>query len=163
MGGSTSNKYGSFENDIQLQLGPIVIWWLGLLLRLPLGELKHYITKRRCKQGAIVNAVTWNVCCQKFWIPEQFQNKPEKRVFSSTFSLPKKFRTIQRIQGLGALKLYVWSYMNHLVIFHPPSPTNGSPWVILKIPFTPNSIILTSFNALRHIIFQWGNDIVSSP
>ena len=40
MGQRASNKYGSFENDIQLQLGPTVTWWLGLLLKVALGRIK---------------------------------------------------------------------------------------------------------------------------
>ena len=35
-----SNKCGSFENDIHVKLGPTVIKLLGLLLRLPLADLK---------------------------------------------------------------------------------------------------------------------------
>ena len=31
MGQRASNKYGIFENDIQLQLERTVTWWLGLL------------------------------------------------------------------------------------------------------------------------------------
>ena len=33
-------KNDSFENDIQLQLGFTVTWWLGLLLSLPWADLK---------------------------------------------------------------------------------------------------------------------------
>ena len=40
MGQRASNKYGSFEDDIQLQLEPTVTWWLVLLLRLPQAELE---------------------------------------------------------------------------------------------------------------------------
>ena len=40
MGQRTSDKYGGFENDIQLQLGPTVTLWLGLLLRFPWAEQK---------------------------------------------------------------------------------------------------------------------------
>ena len=40
MGQMASNKHGSFENNIQFQLGPTGTWWLGLLLRLSRAELK---------------------------------------------------------------------------------------------------------------------------
>ena len=40
-----SSKYGSFENDIQLQLGPAVTWWLGLILNLPWAELFNILSQ----------------------------------------------------------------------------------------------------------------------
>ena len=92
-GSRASNKYESSENDIQLQLGPRVTWWLGMLLRLPWAELKKYfITNWRSKQEATANVVTWKVECQKFWIQEQFQNKPEKVDFFKYISNTKKIQ-----------------------------------------------------------------------
>ena len=61
------------------------------VIKVFLAELKCcFITKKRSKQGTIVNAVTEKVDCQKFWIQQQFRNKSKERDFFKYICSTKK-------------------------------------------------------------------------
>ena len=84
MGQRASSKYGSFENDIQLQLGPTVSYLMASpVIKVALERIKiiFYHEKQIQTEGN-------QKCCNlKSWL-------------SSTFSVPKKFTTIQEFQGI---------------------------------------------------------------
>ena len=77
------NKYRSFENDIQLQWGPIVTWWLDLL-KVALGKIEIIL---EIETGY---NLMQPVDCQNSEFKNNFRTSLKRWIFSSTFFSTKK-------------------------------------------------------------------------
>ena len=80
------NKYRSFENDIQLQWGPIVTWWLDLL-KVALGKIEIIL---EIETGGY--NLMQPVDCQNSEFKNNFRTSLKRWIFSSTFFSTKKIQ-----------------------------------------------------------------------
>ena len=75
---------------------------------------------KRYKTGAILNAITYKVYCQKFWIEEQFQNKPEKSNFFKFISSTKKIQNNSRNLRIGYPEILCMKFDTSPQLFSTP-------------------------------------------
>ena len=118
MGQGVSNKSGSFENDIQLQLGSYSYLTTWPVIKVAFGRIKiifHH--KEEIQTGG--NHKCYNL---KSWLSKILNSRTslKKGIFSSSFPAPKKIQNNLRNSRIGHPKTICMKFDESPSYFSPP-------------------------------------------